>query len=236
MPRDENPFPPAPFEGFRPEALGFFRGLAENQEKAWFTAHRAEYEEFVRAPLQSFVTALSDRLEAAKLPLRGDPGRSIFRLNRDVRFSKDKRPYKTHAGAVLTRDGEKHSPGLLYFHLDPIGSFAAAGFFRPEPQVLQRLRQGLAADYAAWKKSERALAKAGLTLDAGEPLSRLPRGFETAPASIAQALKLKSWIVRKEIAEPLLYDPALVEVVVEFAHAASPLLSFGWTALGHGGK
>jgi uncharacterized protein (TIGR02453 family) len=231
MRSNENPFPPPPFEGFRPGALTFFRGLAENQEKAWFTAHKAEYEDFVRAPLQSFVTALSERLEAVKLPLRGDPNRSIFRLHRDVRFSKDKRPYKTHAGAVLTRDGEKRSPGLLYFHLDPVGSFAAAGFFRPEPQVLQRLRQGLAADCSAWQKGERALANAGLTLDAGEPLARLPKGFETAPASIAQALKLKSWIVRKEIAEPLLYGRALIDEVAAFARAAFPLLLFGWTAL-----
>jgi uncharacterized protein (TIGR02453 family) len=231
MPRHEDPFPPPPFEGFRPEALAFFRGLAVSQEKAWFTAHRAEYEEFVREPLQSFISVLLERLAAAKLPFRGDPQRSVFRLNRDVRFSKDKRPYKTHAGVALTRDGGKHSPGVLYFHLDPTGSFAAAGFFRPEPAVLQRLRQGLTADHAAWIKSERALAKAGLTLDAGETLARLPRGFEAAPASIAQALKLKSWIVRKEIAGPRLHDPALADEVVEFALAASPLLSFGWTAL-----
>ena len=231
MPKHEETFPPPPFEGFKPQALAFFRALSDNQDRDWYAAHKTEYEEFVHAPMRSFVTDLSVRLAEAKLPLRGDPKRSLFRLHRDVRFSKDKRPYKTHAGAVLTRDGEKRSPGLLYFHLDPSGSFAAAGFYQPEPQVLQRLRQKLIADPDGWAQTERALATVGMGLEAGYALTRLPKGFEAAPPPVAGAVKLKSWIVQKSIPEPVLCGPSLIEGIARFAIGASPLLAFGWEAL-----
>jgi len=231
MPKHGESFPPPPFAGFKPQALGFFRELANNQDRAWFAAHKAAYEEYVLAPMQSFVSAVSGRLAEADLPLRGDH-RALFRLHRDVRFSKDKRPFKTHAGAVITRDGSKRSPGLLYFHLAPAESFAAAGFYRPEPNVLQRLRQGIVADPDGWTETGRRLARNGLSLEAGESLIRLPKGFESTPADFAEVMKLKSWIVRKEIPEPELGRASLVEKVVAFAVAALPLLSFGWTALG----
>jgi len=82
-------------------------------------------------------------LEEAGMPLVGDPQRAIFRIYRDVRFSPDKRLYKTHAGAVLTRSGGKRDPGLLYLHVAPGESMVAAGFWHPEPALLSRLRRAL---------------------------------------------------------------------------------------------
>ena len=109
----------AAFLGFRPAALSFFKGLRAHNDPVWFKPKKALYEAEVLAPLRQLVVAVGAMLEEAGLPLVGDPQRGIFRIYRDVRFSSDKRLYKTHAGAVLTRSGNKRDPGLLYLHLEP---------------------------------------------------------------------------------------------------------------------
>ena len=124
----------------------------------------------------SLVAAVSDALAARRIPLRGDPQRAMFRIQRDVHFSRDKRPYKTHAGATLTRDGGRLSPGLLYIHIDPEGCFTAAGFWQPEPAALDAIRRAIAGKPAQFK---RALSAQGLALSPDEDaLKRPPRGHE----------------------------------------------------------
>src|SRR5438874_13214786 len=107
------------FTGFRPTAFTFFRGLRDNNDPAWFKPRKGVYEAEVLAPFRALVNAVGAAFSEAGIPLAGDPMRSIFRIYRDVRFSPDKRLYKTHAGAVLTRSGGKRDPGLLYLHLEP---------------------------------------------------------------------------------------------------------------------
>ena len=231
MPTLAEPFPPPPFTGFAPDALAFFRELTANNTRDWFLANKARYETQVRDPLASLVTDLSARLAKTKTPLRGDAKRSLFRINRDVRFSKDKSPYKTHAGATLTRDGEKLSQGLIYIHIDPLGSFAAAGFHEPEPAQLSRMRGAIVADPAGWKKVEAALARHGLELTREAVLSRAPKGFEQAPAAVAEALKLKGWIVERKLSPAEIATPKLLDMLIELAADAAPLLHFGWAAL-----
>src|SRR6478672_9127721 len=102
------------FRGFGPRALGFFKALDFHQDRAWFQENRSIYEEEVLAPLAAFVEALSAACAEHGIPLQGTPKSAIFRIHRDVRFAKDKKPYKTHAGAVLTRSGAKSDPGLFY--------------------------------------------------------------------------------------------------------------------------
>jgi len=220
-----------PFEGFRPAALGFLRGLAANNDRAWWAEHRAAYENDLRLPFAALLRTLTERLVEAKLPLRGDPFGAQFRLHRDVRFAADKRPFKTNAGAVLTRDGTKRSQGLLYVHLDPEGCFTAAGFWHPEPPQLAAMRGAVAGDPAGWGKVVRALGKAGLQLDRSEALSRPPKGFDAAPEAVVEDLKLKNWVVRRPLAARALGKPALVEEITDLARAAAPLLHFGWAAL-----
>lgn len=223
-----------PFTGFSPRALGFFRALAGHQDKAWFAEHKAEYEEEILKPMTALVVELSARLAAAGLNLRGDPRSSLFRLHRDVRFSMDKRPFKTHASAVLTPDARKHSPGVLYFHLDPDGSFAASGFFQPETPTLHLMRRGLAEDPAGWKKVERSLASRSLNLDREGALIRIPRDFSSAPAEVADSLKLKSWVVRRKLTQAQLATSGLLDLLVGLARDAAPLLEFGWAAISGG--
>jgi len=224
-------FPPPPFRGFPPDALVFLQDLSANMNKAWFTENKARYEHAVRDPLQAFVGALSEALKDAGLPFRGDPKRSVFRINRDVRFSKDKSPYKAHASCALTRSGDKMAPGVLYVHLHPLGSFAASGFYSPEPDALQLMRAAIAEDPKGWTTTLAALSKTGLKLSHDDTLIRPPKGFDHAPPEVVDALKLKSWVVRRPIPTKQLASPALVTSVLRLARHAEPLLRFGWRAL-----
>jgi uncharacterized protein (TIGR02453 family) len=227
----DEPFPPAPFEGFAPAAFNFFRDLADHQDKDWFNAHKLIYENSVKAPMQSLVMEVSQQLAKARLPIKGDPQKALFRINRDIRFAKDKRPYKTHVGAVLTRSGAKDTPGLLYIHFDPKGCFAAAGFFRAEPSTLQALRRGLVRNPAGWTKVLRALDKAKLEIADDNALTRVPKGFEDVPPAVAEALKLKSWIVRRPLSKATMSSAKAANEIAAFAADAYPLLQFGWAAL-----
>src|SRR4029077_2305376 len=146
----------------------------------WFKPRKAVYETEVLAPLRQLVVAVGVALEEAGLKLVGDPQRGIFRIYRDVRFSPDKRLYKTHAGAVLTRSGNKRDPGLLYLHLEPGESMVAAGFWHPEPQLLTRLRRAILGNPERFVELAGSLAAAGAPISSDETLTRLPRGFEAA--------------------------------------------------------
>src|SRR5437763_7358984 len=171
------------FTGFRPTAFTFFRGLRDNNDLAWFKPRKSVHEAEVLAPFRALVAAVGAALGEAGIPLAGDPLRSIFRIYRDVRFSPDKRLYKTHAGAVLTRSGGKRDPGLLYLHLEPGASMVAAGFWHPEPQLLARLRRAIVADPENFLAIAGDLAAAGSPLSSDSKLSRPPRGFEVAADS-----------------------------------------------------
>lgn len=113
------------FTGFQSIDLAFLTELARNNDRDWFTGNRATYDKALKPQLEALIVALSEALAARDIPLAGDAKRSVFRIHRDTRFSKDKRPYKTHVSATLTRDGQKLSPGLLYVHIEPEGGSRA---------------------------------------------------------------------------------------------------------------
>ena len=108
------------FTGFRPEALGFLVELALNNDRSWFGPRKAEYEALLKAPLERLCSALDVEFRARGIPLAADPARSPFRIYRDVRFSKDKSPYKTNVGASFPWIGNGGGVGG-YFHLEPGG-------------------------------------------------------------------------------------------------------------------
>ena len=137
---------------FTDESLRFFRGLARNNHKAWFEAHRAAYEQHVKAPMAQLIEEMDVRMASFAPEMVGEPRRSMFRLNRDVRFSKDKSPYKTHAACWLFhRDAsskvgrEAHGGGAgFYFHLQPGASFVGGGCWMPPRPALNRIRAAIA--------------------------------------------------------------------------------------------
>lgn len=220
------------FGGFGPQALAFFKALDFHQDRAWFQDNKDLYERELRQPMAALVADLTNRFAATGIPLAGDPKRSVLRIHRDVRFSKDKRPYKTNIGATLTRDGSKMSQGLLYLHVAPDRSFAAAGFYQPEPAELAAIRASILRQPERWRAVVRGLDAAGLSFSSEYRLSRLPRGVpaDIAP-DLAEALRLKSLVVSRPFGEADIHRPDLVETVQDFASSALPLLTFAWAAV-----
>ena len=254
------------FPGFAPADLAFLTSLAAHNDREWFTANRAIYDDRLKPTLGALIEALNVAFAARDLPLAGDPKKSVFRIHRDVRFSKDKKPYKTHVSATLTRDGMKLSPGLVYVHIEPEGGpapafdpetidpldpstlpsaqaaeagyagggpFAAAGFYLSERPHIDAFRHAIVADPKGWAAVEKALAKAGLPLEPGEPTKRMPKGFEDqAGGPLDVALKKTRWLVRRPLTGAEIGGEGLAEIIADFAADARPLLAFGWKALG----
>ena len=219
------------FAGFRPAAFAFFRGLRDNNDPNWFKPRKAVYETEVLAPFRALIAAVTAALAEADIPLAGDPARSIFRIYRDVRFSPDKRLYKTHAGAVLTRSGEKRDPGLLYLHLEPGASMMAAGFWHPEPPLLTRLRRAIVSDSDRFVAIAERLDAAGYPISTDEALTRLPRGFEAAKGTpVEDYVCRKSFTADAALRNRDMQSPALVDLIVDFARTLWPLLEWGWEA------
>jgi uncharacterized protein (TIGR02453 family) len=183
------------------------------------------------APLRALIAAVGTALAEIGVPLVGDPQRSVFRIYRDVRFSPDKRLYKTHQGAVLTRSGNKRDPGLLYLHLAPRESMVAAGFWHPEPPLLGRLRRAIAGDPEGFLTIAENLAAAGHPLTSDAKLSRPPRGFEIDPDSpVADYVCWKSFTAHAPLSDAEMQRPELIDRVLAFARSALPLLEWGWEA------
>jgi len=170
-------------------------------------------------------------LAQAGLPLAGDPRRGIFRIYRDVRFSPDKRLYKTHAGAVLTRSGGRRDPGVLYIHVAPGESMVAAGFWHPEPVLLARLRRAVLSESDDFLAIVDGLAKADCPLTSDDKLSRPPRGFEAAKGTaVAEYVGWKSFTAHRMLSDTAMQSSALVDRIADFAHTVLPLLEWGWAA------
>lgn len=222
----------AGFTGFGTDALPFLKALAFHQSKEWFEENRETYERDVKTPLGALVASLSEAMERRGLPFRGDRKASVFRINRDIRFSKDKSPYKTATSCVLTRSGTKNDPGLIYVHIDPKGCFLAAGFYHPDPPALGRLRNAIVRSPKVFLAMTKALGKVELTLSDSEMLTRLPRGFEAVDGpDLAAAVRRKSFVCSRPIADASILRPALIDEIVAFAGDAMPLLEWGWPAI-----
>ncbi len=226
------PYDFPPFPGFRPQALDFLRALKQHNRRDWFRPRKAIYEDEVRWPMQCLVAEAGRELARRGLPLRGDPEQGLFRIYRDTRFSKDKRPYKTHIGAVLSRTGSRRDLGVVYIHVEPGASFLGAGFWKPDAAFLRRWRRKLLREADAFLELVRHLQTHGLTLETDTALKRMPRGFEAAADSpVAEYLRWKSFLVSQDVADEAVLRPDFTQTVVRFAEIVWPLLAFGWDAM-----
>ncbi len=216
---------------FTPAALTFFRGLAKNNKKEWFEAHRVEYESEVREPMRELIGEMDARFAKFAPEIGGDPKRSMFRINRDIRFSKDKSPYKTNAGcwfnhrSATRKVGSEANEGSAgyYFHLQPGKSFIGAGVWMPPRPQLNKIRDAINEKPKPFLEMVRAIPKRfdGLT-DEGS-LKRMPRGYdEDHPA--ANYLRFQSFTTGRELKDSDITSAKLPALLAKEYEALLPLV------------
>ena len=218
-----------PFPGFQPAAFEFLQQLAANNERDWFKPRKSTYDDEIVWPMHCLLAEASREAAARSLPLMAEPKKAMFRLYRDTRFSNNKAPYKTSAGAVLSRNGTSKSSGSVYIHLQPGECFLAAGFWHPDNDTLRAWRTFMANHQEEFLSMVNRLAGSKLEVKSEESLKRLPRGFEEyAGSEIEPYLKWKSYTVGRSVKDKDLQKPSFTDEVVRFMEEAYPLLEFGW--------
>lgn len=210
----------------QPATISFITKLGKNNNKNWFDEHRKEYEA-AKKDFEQFVTLLHAELSKTEPGMSEQKAKdAIFRIFRDVRFSKDKTPYKDHFGAYFSRAGRKAPDAGYYIHIQPGKSFVAGGLWMPEPPLLKATRQEI--DYnlkeftgilnkPAFKKQYKKLE--------GEKLKTLPQGYSADNPAI-EYLKMKSFIVKAPLADKDITSKAFVQKAVKMFAVMKPLVDF----------
>jgi uncharacterized protein (TIGR02453 family) len=222
-----NPSESAPvFQGFPEEGIRFLRALKKHNDREWFRTRKHLYQEHVEQPMATLIAETSSICRQHGLKVVANDKNPVMRVYRDIRFSADKRPLKTHVGATM--HGVKGKGGI-YIHISPDEAFIAAGFWMPERPFLQAWRNAMLADPKLFLRLVKSLAKNDLEFSGEARLTRLPRGFDNhAKSEIAEFLKLTSYEVWQKLQPGDYQSPRLVTVVTNFALATRPLLEFGW--------
>ena len=232
---------PSTFTGFKPEAIQFLVDLAANNDRAWFQPRKAEYERLLKEPLEQLIAALAQRFEQRGIPLHADPAKSPFRIYRDVRFSKDKSPYKTNMGASFPWvgdapasdvDGRSHTPMVHssggYFHLQPGEIYVGGGIWHPDKPWLDAFRQAITKDASAYHGAvdDPAFTKVfgGISSD-GETLQRVPQGY-AADHPEAETLKMKNVTFGHRLADKDAMSPKLPDILADSYAAAIPVVRY----------
>ncbi len=224
------------FDGFPAELFGFLRALAENNNRDWFKDNRIDYDEFVAEPVIEFINAITTSLETISQNFVADPrrnGGSMFRIYRDTRFGRDKRPYKTNVGCHFRHVAGKsaHAPGF-YLHLQPGNVFVGAGIWKPDGPTLAKIRNAIVEYPDRWGAAcnDKALWQRFGEIE-GECLKRAPRGFDADHVHV-EHLKQKSFFIHQSLDEALATGPGLIAEVVAAYTDSVPLVRFLTRAVG----
>ena len=217
------------------ELFVFLDDLAVNNDRAWFKANRRRYEEAVQEPALAFVEAFGPELQRISGNFVADArpvGGSLFRLQRDTRFAKDKTPYKTNVGIHfhhrLARD--VHAP-TFYLHLAPGEVFAAVGLWHPDGTTLGRIRDAIVERPAAWRRAAHGGPFTNAYRLGGESLRRPPRGYDPNHPLI-EDLKRKDFIGSATLSEEAVAEPGFVQQYADLCRAGVPFMRFLCDAVG----
>ncbi len=218
------------FTGFRPEAIQFLADLTANNDRAWFQPRKADYERLLKEPLEALVIELGERFTARGLPLEADPKRSLFRIYRDTRFSKDKSPYKTHLGATFPWTGggavdERAHGNGGYFNFQPGEMYVGGGMWMPEKARLDAFRRMVVNEpdrVRAALEDPRFVAAFG-TVTAHEELKRVPAGLP-ADHPMADLLRMKDVVFGHRLDDEQVLSPELPDVLADAFEAGLPVL------------
>ena len=214
---------------FQSSTLKFLRDLKKNNNKPWFDAHRNQYEE-AKGDFENFIGSVLDKLGKKDDTIRDlKPKQCTFRINRDIRFSKDKTPYKTGLGASIDRGGKKSIFAGYYIHLEPGKSFIGGGLWMPMPIEMKKVRQEIDYCFDEFEKivgSKKFKSVYG-ELHRGDDVSliKVPQGFEKDNPA-AEYLKLKSWLAMKNLSDADLTSKELLKKTLNAFETLQPLLTF----------
>lgn len=212
---------------FSPKAFAFLRALKRNNKREWFQPRKSEFETLLRDPMLSLIERLAIDFKGFAPELTAGP-KSLFRIYRDTRFSEDKSPYKTHVAAVFpTRDLEKLGGAVLYLHLAPDGVWAGGGIYRPETHVLQQEREHIAVNFRRFRAivESPGFTRVLGTLDGGEHLQRVPRGFPPDHPA-AGYLKYRMFLGGRDFPAAFATSPRFYQGILKVFRHATPLVRF----------
>ena len=218
-----------------PKLFKFLRDLKNNNTREWFEENKERYEGDLRGPLLDFIEDFSEHLSRISGHFEADNrkvGGSLFRIYRDVRFSKDKSPYKTHAGIHLRHESARdvHAPGF-YLHLEPGESFIGVGIWHPDKETLDKIRGAILEHPDRWKKaSTDAKFKRQFKLD-GDSLKRAPAGVDPEHPLI-EDLKRKDFVAGYQTTEKAVCAPGFVKSLSGIWQKATPFMQFLTEAVG----
>ncbi len=206
--------------------LTFLEDLAANNNKPWFEANKNAYDA-AKADFEQFVSGVLSGLATVEPGFLEQKAKDcVFRIYRDVRFSKDKSPYKANFGAYFSKGGKKFNGAGYYFHLDPGKSFSGGGLWMPEPQILKKVRQEIDYNFSDFQAIvEVAPFKKLFGTVQGEHLKKVPQGYEPGNPA-ADYLRLKSFTVSNTLADSGLTSSGIVDHCLEVYAAMRPLLDF----------
>ncbi len=220
---------------FTPATFAFLRDLAANNDRDWFKAHQDRYESVVREPAIGFIEDFAEPLGAISRHFSADPrkaGGSLFRIQRDTRFSTDKTPYKTNTGMQFRHVAAKdaHAPGF-YLHIEPAASFAGVGLWRPEAKVANQIREAIVAEPSAWREAAHTAPFCDVWSLGGDSLKRPPRGFDPEHP-LVDDLKRKDFIASVRLSQKQLTSPGFLRDYTQMCTAAVPFMRFLCRAVG----
>ncbi|OQA33915.1 MAG: hypothetical protein BWY57_00881 [Betaproteobacteria bacterium ADurb.Bin341] len=220
---------------FTKATLGFLDELAAHNERAWFETHKTQYETLVRAPALDFIAAMAPALQAFAPHFRADPrkmGGSLMRVYRDIRFSRNKTPYKTNIGIQFRHELAKdvHAPGF-YVHIATDGCLLAVGCWHPEADALGKIRDLVAQQPEQWFAARDAKPFVDHWQLDGERLKRPPRGYDVMHPAI-EDIKRKDFVAVTPLSFNEVIGPGLVKLASQRFADTAPLMKFLCAALG----
>ena len=217
-----------PFEGFPKEVIKFFRQLKRNNNRVWFEKHRDEFENYAKVPMQSLITSLQTYFAKFAPEFDLNPKRSIFRIYRDIRFSLDKTPYKTHIAAHFVLRGKpKGFVGSGYYiEIAPDELYVGGGIYIPDGDQLKKIRKAIAVrgeEFLSIVESHRF--KKLFAPFGWEKLKRIPKGYEENHP-MAEWLKYKQFFVGVSWPEQKCYRTSFAKETAKICEELTPLVRF----------
>lgn len=208
--------------------LQFLKDLANHNNKTWLDANRPRYES-AKADVHSMVAELIPAIAAFDAPIGNLAVKECtFRINRDIRFSKNKSPYKTNMSAYFSQGGKKATAAGYYFHFEPGKSYAAGGFYSPTPEALSKIRQEIDYSFDEWKKilSQKKFKKYFPEgVDGIASLVRPPKGYDEQNPAI-HYLKMKHFIVSIPFSDAAIQSKTLINDIAAAFGAMKPMIDF----------